>query len=248
MSWEKVQISHKNNPPELQSFHFTWHVALPDPSDTLGMLWHLGGPGGCVIQCDSWRQEDRQGLGLGIRKGELCLWNSELSTSLSSSPKCYPYCPGKGDITTKEAALRDQLDPPKQAASCLLNFSATDKTASVSALHFRPLNSLQPRTSPGRLCGQLVFPLCGAFASSAVGLFISLHSLSSLPDTCILQAALECWVSRNNGRLWTGLRPGPSQYLLQCEATVLKLLPSRTQQWGVPRGFEILFQQEAREG
>lgn len=97
MSWEKVQISHKNNPPELQSFHFTWHVALPAPSDTLGMLWHLGGPGGCVIQCDSWRQEDRQGLGPGIRKGELCLWNSELSTSLSSSPKCYPYCPGKGD-------------------------------------------------------------------------------------------------------------------------------------------------------
>lgn len=175
MSWEKVQISHKNNPPELQSFHFTWHVALPDPSDTLGMLWHLGGPGGCVIQCDSWRQEDRQGLGPGIRKGELCLWNSELSTSLSSSPKCYPYCPGKGDITTKEAALRDQLDPPKQAASCLLNFSATDKTASVSALHFRPLNSLSatphkpwPALWPARLsavlcicdfsCGSVHFP------------------------------------------------------------------------------------------
>lgn len=104
-------------------------------------------------------------------------------------PKTTPYCPGKGSITTKEAVLRDQLDPPKQAASCLLNCSATDKTASVSALHFRPLNSLQPRTSSSQLCGQLLFPLCGAFASSAVGLFISLHSLSSLPDTCILQAA-----------------------------------------------------------
>lgn len=70
----------------------------------------------------------------GRKTGELCLWNSELSISLSSSPKSYPYCPGKGGITPKEAALRDQLDPPKQAASCLLNFSATDKTASVSTL------------------------------------------------------------------------------------------------------------------
>lgn len=238
MSWEKVQISRKNKSPELQNFHFKRHMALPHPSDTLGTLWHLGGPGECVIQHDSWRQEDWQGLSPGVRKGELCLWNSDLSISLSSSSKSYPSCLGEGSIT-KEAALRDQLDPPKQAASCLQNFSATDKTASVSAFHFRPLNSLQPRTSPGQHCGQLLFLLCGASGSSAVGLFISLHSFSSLPDTCILQAALECWVSRNNGRLWTGLRPGPSQYLLQCEATVLKLLPSRTQQWGVPRGFEI---------
>lgn len=217
-------------------------MALPHPSDTLGMLWPLGGPGGCVIQHDSWRQEDWQGLGPGIRKGELCLWNSELSISLSSSPKSCPYCPRQGGITPKEAARRDQLDPPKQAASCLLNFSAADKTASVSAL--QALSSLLPCTSPGRLCGQLLFPLY----SSAVGLFISLHGLSSLPDTCVLQAVLECWVSRNNGRLWTGLRPGPSQYLLECEATVLKLLPSRTQQWGVPRGFEIFILTRGKRG
>lgn len=131
--------------------------------------------------------------------------------------------------------------PNKQLRVC---WTSRPQTRRPVFLHFRPLNSLQPRTSPGRLCGQLLFPLY----SSAVGLFISLHGLSSLPDTCVLQAALECWVSQNNRRLWTGLRPGPSQYLLECEATVLKLLPSRTQQWGVPRGFKIFIFTRGKRG
>lgn len=131
---------------------------------------------------------------------------------------------------------------PTQTSSFRVCWTSRPQTRQPVFLHLGLLNSLQPRTSPGRLCSRLLFPLCGAFTSSAVGLLISLRSsLSSPPNTCILQAALECWPRGNNGRLWRRLRPGPSQYLLQCEATVLKSLPSRTQQRGVPRGFEILF-------
>lgn len=44
MSWEKVQISHTLRTTQLQNFHFKWHMALPHPSDTLGMQWALRRP------------------------------------------------------------------------------------------------------------------------------------------------------------------------------------------------------------
>lgn len=116
-----------------------------------------------------------------------------------------------------------------------LELSATDRA--VGILHLRLLNSLQPRISSCWLCSRRPFPLCGAFMSSAVGSVNFPPQAFFSPNTCILQPGLECWLRRNNRRLWARLSLRPSQYLLQCEATVLKLLPSRTQQWGVPRGF-----------
>lgn len=220
-------------------------MTLPHPSDTLGMLWHLGAPGGCVIQHDIWRQEGWQGLSTGIRKGELLTLEFRcIHFSFEFTPKLH------GIVVLKKAASPPSHQGgraprpagPTQTSSFRVCWTSRPQTRQPVFLHLGLLNSLQPRTSPGRLCSRLLFPLCGAFTSSAVGLLISLRSsLSSPPNTCILQAALECWPRGNNGRLWRRLRPGPSQYLLQCEATVLKSLPSRTQQRGVPRGFEILF-------
>lgn len=53
LSAEQVQISHTLRTTQLQKFRFKWHMALSHPSDTLGMQWHSGDPGECVIQRDS---------------------------------------------------------------------------------------------------------------------------------------------------------------------------------------------------
>lgn len=129
---------HKNIPSsELQNFHFRWHMVLPHPSDTPGMLKHLGDPRECVIWHDSWRGKADRSLRTGIREGAGFFWNPGLPPHLSSkSTRMWHFiCPGEDSITGRKVLLRaGMMEPPRQKASRTLNFSETDKTESVSAL------------------------------------------------------------------------------------------------------------------
>lgn len=99
--------------------------------------------------------------------------------------------------------------PAKTTASRTLNFSGTDRPVQLSGAQHSPcwLCSRPPHPGPG--VGPRPHPP---------------------PNTW----ALGCW-PRPNGRLCAGLSPRPSQYLLQCRATIFQLLPSSTRQWRGPR-------------
>lgn len=128
-------------------------------------------------------------------------------------------------------------------------WAGPSKTNSFWYLNFFKIGSMQsgfntsvsqilcnPTEAPVGFVVSFPFPYMAHLRVQLWALLISLRSFSS-PNTCTLEPTLECWLRRNNRRLWACLGPRPSQYLLQFGATVLKLLPSRTQQWEVSRGF-----------
>lgn len=114
-------------------------------------------------------------------EGRMVILESRLANfSLELTQKLHLMLSWKGCIPAKKAALRDQLDPPKQAALCLLNFSSTDKTASVSALQaprfsatqHKPLLALYPASLSALWCiyefscGPVHFPSPSFFSPS----------------------------------------------------------------------------------
>lgn len=116
---------------------------------------------------------------------------------------------------------------------------------------------MQPRVSPCPFfVGGFLFLCTEQLCLQLCSLFNFPNSLSSSSKTCILQP----WLWRADWEetigafqvfrvsFERGSTQRPSQYLLQFEATVSWLLPSRTHKSRTPRPYTIFFQQGKKKG
>ena len=194
--------------------HFRWHMVVPGPSDTWGKLKHLGDPRECESDMTAEAAKPDRGIRTGTREGGGSAWNPGFPPPLAPLQQKAPFAvPVR---TQHRGTARTQSSAPSRSSAGL---PASVEPASVPAgcRGRRPL----PTRAPVRVQLQPWWSPRGP----------------SLLLTRRPKPALGAAQTGPPAALSRPASPGPGRHGPQFAAAVLKLLPSRTQHWGVPRVF-----------